>query len=59
MKNLHLEIKGNAIPWDLLQEVIKKLTREIAKIVKIDLGYTGVKIDFVQGKTANVEAKTL
>ncbi len=40
-------------------EVIKQLTREIAKVVKIDLGYTGLKIDFVQAKTANATAKTI
>ncbi|MDT8337291.1 MAG: P-loop NTPase [Candidatus Izemoplasmatales bacterium] len=37
----------------------KKITRDIAKIVKIDLGYSGVKIEFTKRKLRNKEAKTL
>ncbi len=40
-------------------EVIKQLTRDIAKIVKIDMGYKGIKIDFVQSKSDDKTAKTL
>ena len=40
-------------------EVIKELTREIAKVVKIQLGYKGVKVDFVQAKSKNTHAKTI
>lgn len=37
----------------------KQITRDIAKIVKIDLGYAGVKIEFTKRKTRNKSAKTL
>ena len=40
-------------------DVIKKLTREIAKIVKVDMGYKGIKIDFVEGKKDSTNAKTI
>ena len=40
-------------------EVMKKLTRDIAKIVKVDMGYSGIKIDFVEGKKESLHAKTL
>jgi ATP-binding protein involved in chromosome partitioning len=40
-------------------ETMKTLTREIAKIVKIEMGYTGLKIDFVQGKSEHTQAKTI
>jgi len=40
-------------------ETMKELTREIAKVVKIDLGYKGIKIDFVQQKTEHSGPKTL
>jgi ATP-binding protein involved in chromosome partitioning len=40
-------------------EITKKITREIAKIVKIDLGYSGVKIEFTKRKIRNKTAKTL
>ena len=44
---------------DKSPEVTKQLTREIAKIVKIDLGYSGVKVDFTQDKTEQKGAKTI
>lgn len=40
-------------------EVTKKLTREIAKIVKMDLGYAGVKVNFVEAKKDDRSAKTI
>ncbi|MCK4551380.1 MAG: P-loop NTPase [Tenericutes bacterium] len=40
-------------------EVIKQLTRDIAKIVKLQMGYKGIKVDFVQGKSANSKSKTI
>ena len=40
-------------------EATKKLTREIAKVVKIDLGYSGVKVDFIQAKVEQAKSKTI
>lgn len=40
-------------------ETTKKIQREIAKIVKLDLGFKGVKIEFQKRKTKNKNAKTL
>jgi len=40
-------------------EVIKELTREIAKVVKIDMGYKGIKIDFTETKKASNGPKTI
>ncbi len=40
-------------------EVTKALTREIAKVVKIDLGYKGLKVDFEEIKIAGKGPKTL
>ncbi|MBI9010021.1 MAG: P-loop NTPase [Tenericutes bacterium] len=40
-------------------EATKKLTREIAKVVKIDLGYSGVKVEFVQAKVEQTKSKTI
>lgn len=40
-------------------ETTKQITRDIAKIVKLDLGFTGVKIEFTKRKTRNKQAKTL
>ena len=37
----------------------KQITRDIAKIVKLDLGYQGVKIEFTKRKLRNKQAKTL
>ncbi len=37
----------------------KQITREIAKIVKLDLGYAGVKIEFTKRKLRNKKSKTL
>ena len=37
----------------------KQITRDIAKIVKLELGYSGVKIEFTKRKTHNKTAKTL
>ena len=44
---------------DKSQETIKAVTRDIAKIVKLDLGYSGVKIEFTKRKERNKNAKTL
>jgi len=41
------------------QETTKKIQRDIAKIVKIDLGFSGLKIEFQKRKTRNKDAKTL
>ncbi len=40
-------------------EVMKELTREIAKVVKIEMGYKGVKIDFVEIKSNKSGPKTI
>lgn len=40
-------------------DVTKKIQRDIAKIVKLDLKLTGVKIEFHKRKTKNINAKTL
>ena len=40
-------------------ETTKQLTRSIAKIVKIDLGFSGVKVDFVQAKLKQPHGKTI
>jgi|AntAceMinimDraft_18_1070375.scaffolds.fasta_scaffold00530_13 ATP-binding protein involved in chromosome partitioning len=40
-------------------DVTKQLTRDIAKVVKIELGYTGVKVDFVQAKSLETKSKTI
>jgi len=40
-------------------EVIKELTREIAKVVKLDMGYKGIKIDFVEKKAPSEGPKTI
>lgn len=40
-------------------EVVKELTREIAKVVKIDMGYKGIKIDFVEKKAPSDGPKTI
>jgi len=40
-------------------DVTKQITRDIAKIIKIDLGYSGVKIEFTKRKLRNKKAKTL
>ncbi len=40
-------------------ETTKTLTREIAKVIKIDMGYKGVKIEFEQEKTPSDGPKTL
>jgi ATP-binding protein involved in chromosome partitioning len=41
-------------------EFTKKITREVAKIVKLDLGYSGVKIEFTKRKSKQFQkAKTL
>jgi len=37
----------------------KQITRDIAKILKLELGYAGVKIEFTKRKLRNKEAKTL
>jgi ATP-binding protein involved in chromosome partitioning len=37
----------------------KQITRDIAKIIKLDLGYQGVKIEFTKRKLRNKQAKTL
>lgn len=39
--------------------ITKQITRDIAKIVKLDLGYSGVKIEFTKRKVRNKAAKTL
>ncbi|MDY0023510.1 MAG: P-loop NTPase [Candidatus Izemoplasmatales bacterium] len=44
---------------DKSQDTIKAVTRDIAKIVKLDLGYSGVKIEFTKRKERNKNAKTL
>lgn len=41
------------------QNTTKQITRDIAKVVKLELGYAGVKIEFTKRKTRNKEAKTL
>ncbi|MBN2540205.1 MAG: P-loop NTPase [Bacilli bacterium] len=40
-------------------DVMKELTREIAKVVKIDMGYKGIKIDFVEKKVEKSGPKTI
>ncbi|MCF7924440.1 MAG: P-loop NTPase [Candidatus Izimaplasma sp.] len=40
-------------------ETTKQITRDIAKIIKLDLGFKGVKIEFQKRKTRNKNAKTL
>ena len=40
-------------------EVTKQLTRDIAKIVKVQLGYSGLKVDFVQARSISKGAKTI
>ncbi|QWC00445.1 P-loop NTPase [Mycoplasmatota bacterium] len=40
-------------------ETTKKIQREIAKILKIDLGFSGVKIEFQKRKSRNKDAKTI
>jgi len=40
-------------------EVMKELTREIAKVVKIDMGYSGIKIDFIEKKSEKKGPKTI
>ncbi|MCK5731591.1 MAG: P-loop NTPase [Tenericutes bacterium] len=40
-------------------DVIKKLTRDMAKIVKLEMGYKGIKVDFVQPKSPNSKTKTI
>ncbi|MFA7075338.1 MAG: P-loop NTPase [Candidatus Izemoplasmatales bacterium] len=37
----------------------KQITRDVAKIVKLDLGYSGVKIEFTKRKLRNKSSKTL
>lgn len=44
---------------DTSAEVSKQVQRDIAKIVKLDLGYKGVKIEFQKRKIRNKNAKTL
>lgn len=44
---------------DKTAEVQKQLTRDIAKIVKVQLGYAGLKVDFVQAKHLPEGAKTI
>jgi ATP-binding protein involved in chromosome partitioning len=44
---------------DKSTDVTKQIQREIAKIVKLDLGFSGVKIEFQKRKTRNKNAKTL
>lgn len=44
---------------DKTPEVTKEVTRSIAKIVKIDLGYNGVKVDFVEAKKNTSGAQTI
>jgi ATP-binding protein involved in chromosome partitioning len=41
------------------QNTTKQITRDVAKVVKLDLGYAGVKIEFTKRKLRNKEAKTL
>lgn len=40
-------------------ETINTLKKEIAKKVKIELGYSGVKVDFVEAKKTNPNAHTI
>ncbi|MFW6272402.1 MAG: P-loop NTPase [bacterium] len=40
-------------------DTTKKIQRDIAKIIKLDLGFSGVKIEFQKRKTRNKDAKTL
>jgi len=40
-------------------ETTKKIQRDIAKIIKLDLEFSGVKIEFQKRKTRNKDAKTL
>ncbi len=40
-------------------DTIKSLTRDIAKVVKIDMGYGGIKIDFTEKKVDSSGPKTL
>ncbi|OQX93482.1 MAG: hypothetical protein B6I17_02700 [Tenericutes bacterium 4572_104] len=40
-------------------EVVKEITREIAKVIKINMGFTGVKIDFVEKKKEKSGPKTI
>ena len=44
---------------DKATEFTKQIQRDIAKIVKIDLGFSGVKIEFQKRKIHNKNAKTL
>ncbi|MFW5794423.1 MAG: P-loop NTPase [Bacillota bacterium] len=44
---------------DKENETTKQITRDIAKIIKLDLGYKGVKIEFQKRKTRIKDAKTL
>ncbi|MGE4571763.1 MAG: P-loop NTPase [Candidatus Izemoplasmatales bacterium] len=44
---------------DKATEYTKQIQRDIAKIVKLDLGFAGVKIEFQKRKTRNKNAKTL
>ena len=39
--------------------ITKQITRDVAKIVKIDFGFSGVKIEFIKRKVHNKQAKTL
>lgn len=40
-------------------ETTKKIQRDVAKVIKLDLGFKGVKIEFQKRKIHNVNAKTL
>ncbi|MDA3931456.1 MAG: P-loop NTPase [Tenericutes bacterium] len=40
-------------------DTTKNIQRDIAKIIKLDLGFSGVKIEFQKRKTRNKNAKTL
>jgi ATP-binding protein involved in chromosome partitioning len=44
---------------DKSTEVTKQVQRDIAKIIKLDLGFKGVKIEFQKRKIRNKNAKTL
>lgn len=44
---------------DKTPEVTKKLSRDIAKVIKVDLGYKGIKLEFEQARGVAEGPKTL
>jgi len=64
IKHVGIDDDNNAViliieVGDKSNEVTKTIQRDIAKIIKLDLGFSGVKIEFIKHLGKNQNAKTL